>query len=121
MQRRDGLLILPGFPDPIAQWPRTPLAKLRWHGHDVCYRPATSDPLAIYQVLLRRGEKAECSLPAALQPGVILDIGSNIGSSILFLREKFPAAKIYGFEPHPDTFLILQQNVGSLPGVEPAL
>ena len=95
-----------------------PLTKLRWHGHDVFYRPATSDPLAVYQVLLRRRGKAEYYLPPALQPEVILDIGSNIGSSILFFRDQFPTARIYGFEPHPATFQVLQKNVGSLPGVE---
>jgi FkbM family methyltransferase len=95
-----------------------PLAKLRWRGHDVFYRPATSDPFAIYQVLLRRHGKAEYYLPLAFQPEVILDIGSNIGASILFFRERFPAARIYGFEPHPATFAVLQRNVGSLPSVE---
>jgi FkbM family methyltransferase len=95
-----------------------PLAKLRWRGHDVFYRPATSDPLAIYQVLLRRHGKAEYFLPPALQPEIILDIGSNIGASILFFHEQFPAARIYGFEPHPETFRVLQKNVGSLPSVE---
>jgi predicted O-methyltransferase YrrM len=86
-------------------------------GHDVFYRPATSDPLAIYQVLLRRGGKAEYYLPVALEPKAILDIGSNIGTSILFFHEQFPSAKIYGFEPHPETFRILQTNVGSIPSV----
>lgn len=95
-----------------------PLAKFRWRGHDVFYRPATSDPLAINQVLLRRGGKAEYYLPAALEPKVILDIGSNIGTSILFFHEQFPAAKVYGFEPHPETFRILQTNVGAIPSVE---
>jgi FkbM family methyltransferase len=95
-----------------------PLAELRWHGRDIFYRPATSDPLAIYQVLLRRGGKAEYYLPERLAPEVILDIGSNIGTSILFFREKFPAAKIYGFEPHPETFRILEKNVAGLPAVE---
>jgi FkbM family methyltransferase len=95
-----------------------PLAKFRWRGHDVFYRPATSDPLAINQVLLRRGGKAEYYLPPALAPEVILDIGSNIGTSILFFHEQFPNAKIYGFEPHPETFRILQQNVGSIPSVQ---
>jgi FkbM family methyltransferase len=94
------------------------LAKLRWRGHDVFYRPATSDPLAIYQVLLRRGGKAEYYLPVALEPKVVLDIGSNIGTSILFFHEQFPTAKIYGFEPHPETFQILQTNVGSIPSIE---
>ena len=95
-----------------------PLEKLRWRGREIFYRPATSDPLAIYQVLLRRGGKAEYYLPPALEPKVILDVGSNIGTSILFFHEKFPAARIYGFEPHPETFRILQQNVGSIPSVE---
>jgi FkbM family methyltransferase len=95
-----------------------PLAKLPWRGHDVFYRPATSDPLAIYQVLLRQRGKAEYYLPPSLQPEVILDIGSNIGASILFFHEQFPSARIYGFEPNPETFQVLQKNVDSLPSVE---
>jgi len=95
-----------------------PLTNLRWRNHDVFYRPATSDPLAIYQVLLRQRGKAEYYLPPALQPAVILDIGSNIGASILFFHEQFPAARIYGFEPNPETFRVLEKNVASLPSVE---
>ncbi|MEY2512595.1 MAG: hypothetical protein QOE26_3358 [Verrucomicrobiota bacterium] len=95
-----------------------PLAKLPWRGLDVFYRPATSDPLAIYQVLLRQRGKAEYYLPPSLQPEVILDIGSNIGASILFFHEQFPSARIYGFEPNPETFQVLQKNVDSLPSVE---
>jgi FkbM family methyltransferase len=94
------------------------LAKLRWQGRDVFYRPGTSDPLAINQVLLRRGRKAEYYLPLALEPKVILDIGSNIGTSILFFHQQYPSARIYGFEPHPETFRILQANVGSISSVE---
>ena len=95
-----------------------PMANLRWRDHDVFYRPATSDPLAIYQVLLRQRGKAEYYLPPKLQPEVMLDIGSNIGASILFFHEQFPAARIYGFEPNPETFRVLKKNVGSLPSVE---
>jgi len=95
-----------------------PLVKLRWHGREIFYRPATSDPLAIYQVLLRRGGKAEYYLPERLRPEIILDIGSNIGTSILFFHQQFPAAKIFGFEPHPETFRILEKNVAGLPGIE---
>jgi FkbM family methyltransferase len=95
-----------------------PLAKFRWRDRDVFYRPATSDPLAINQVLLRPGGKAEYYLPPALDPKVILDIGSNIGTSILFLHQQFPAARIYGFEPHPETFRILEMNVGAIPSVK---
>jgi FkbM family methyltransferase len=95
-----------------------PLAKFNWRGRDVFYRPATSDPLAIYQVLVRSRDKAEYYLPPRLQPNVILDIGSNIGSSILFFHDQFPNAQIFGFEPHPDTFRVLEKNVGRLPSVK---
>lgn len=98
--------------------PAKTLAKLRWQGRDVFYRPGTSDPFVIYQILLRRGSKAEYCLPRALEPKVILDIGSNLGASILFFHRRFPTARIYGFEPHPETFRILEANVGSIPTVE---
>jgi hypothetical protein len=35
-----------------------------------------------------------------------------------FFHKQFPSAKIYGFELHPETFRILQANVGSIPSVE---
>src|SRR5438045_9576180 len=95
-----------------------PLGKLHWRGRDIVYRPATSDPLAIYQVLLRQGGKAEYYLPPALEPKVILDIGSNIGTSILFFHKRFPSARIYAFDPQPETFRVLQANVSSVPQVE---
>jgi FkbM family methyltransferase len=99
------------------QVPSKSLASLRWRGHNVFYRPGTSDQLAIYQVLLRKRRKAEYYVPSALEPNVILDIGSNIGASILFFHELFPSAKILGFEPHPETFRILQSNVSAIPSV----
>jgi FkbM family methyltransferase len=93
------------------------LRKIRWRGHDIFYRPGTSDSLVIYQVLLRSGNKAEYYVPPALDPKVIVDIGSNIGASILSFHRQFPSAKIFGFEPHPETFKILQSNVGQIPSV----
>jgi FkbM family methyltransferase len=101
----------------VRQVPSKSLARLRWRGHDVFYRPGTSDHLAIYQVLLRRGRKAEYYVPRELRPTVILDIGSNIGASILYFHEQFPSARILGFEPHPETFRILQSNVSGIPSV----
>ncbi len=115
---RFSLDVVRARPQALAGVRDQPLAKLRWREHDVSYRPATSDPLAIYQVLLRQRGKAEYYLPPALQPEVILDIGSNIGASILFFHEQFPTARIYGFEPNPETFRVLQKNVASLPSVE---
>jgi FkbM family methyltransferase len=48
---------------------------------------------------------------------VIVDLGSHIGSSIVFFRVRHPNAQIHGFEPDPRTFAALEANVGALEGV----
>lgn len=42
---------------------------------------------------------------------VIYDLGSHIGMSILYFKMKFPKSKIVAFEPNPNTFFILEENV----------
>ena len=103
--------------DIVRQSPNSSLARLRWYGRDVFYRSGTADPFVLYHVLLRSGKKAEYYVPPGLRPETILDIGSNIGASILYFHRQFPDASIFGFEPHPDTFRILQENVAHLRGV----
>jgi FkbM family methyltransferase len=56
-------------------------------------------------------------VPEAEGARVILDLGSHIGTSIVFFRQRHPRAEIHGFEPDPDTFALLQANVGALEGV----
>ena len=97
--------------------PSAKLDRLRWCGRDVFYRPGTSDVVVLYQNLLRTRTKAEYYVPRSLRPKVILDIGSNIGGSILYFHRLFPEAAIIGFEPHPETFDVLRRNVADLPAV----
>jgi FkbM family methyltransferase len=52
------------------------------------------------------------------EPKTILDLGSHMGATVLFWRERFPEARIVALEPDPVTFHRLQRNVGALPGVE---
>ncbi|HWY49961.1 MAG TPA: FkbM family methyltransferase [Chthoniobacterales bacterium] len=103
--------------DTVRQSAISSLARLRWGGRDIFYRSGSADPFVLYQVLLKSGKKAEYYVPPGLRPKTILDIGSNIGASILYFHRQFPDAKIFGFEPHPDTFRILQKNVAHLRGV----
>lgn len=103
--------------DMVRQARSKSLARMRWRGRDIFYRPGTTDPFVLHQVLLKTGKKAEYYLPPALQPEVILDIGSNIGASILYFHQQFPRATILGFEPHPETFRILQTNVANIPSI----
>src|SRR5205807_3703122 len=103
--------------DIVRQSPTSSLARLHWGGQDIFYRSGSADPFVLYQVLLRSDKKAEYYVPPALRPKIILDIGSNIGASIIYFHRQFPDANIFGFEPHPDTFRILQKNVAQLRGV----
>ena len=44
-------------------------------------------------------------------PRTILDIGANIGYFSLFFNKKFPNTKIHCFEPIPNTYKYLQQDL----------
>src|SRR2546425_1985199 len=103
--------------DTVRQSPALSLARLRWGGQDIFYRSGSADPFVLYQVLFKTGTKAEYYVPSALRPKIILDIGSNIGASIIYFHRQFPDASIFGFEPHPDSFRILHENVAHLRGV----
>lgn len=41
----------------------------------------------------------------------ILDCGSHIGLSVLYLKRRFPQAQVVAFEPNPDAFALLARNV----------
>ena len=42
---------------------------------------------------------------------MIFDVGANIGQTVRILREYFPKGEINSFEPNPNAFEILKQNV----------
>ncbi|MEO0119272.1 MAG: FkbM family methyltransferase [candidate division WOR-3 bacterium] len=50
-------------------------------------------------------------------PEIIFDLGSNVGFSVIWFKLKYPTAKIYAFEPDPNTFNCLKKNVASFNGV----
>jgi FkbM family methyltransferase len=47
----------------------------------------------------------------------VVDLGSHVGTSILFFSVRHPGAEIHGFEPDPRSFARLRANVGAVPGV----
>ena len=50
-------------------------------------------------------------------PQLIFDIGANVGAASMFFKANYPDAKIVAFEPHPESYKLLEENVGALPGV----
>jgi FkbM family methyltransferase len=43
----------------------------------------------------------------------IIDVGANLGLSVLYFKRLFPGARIVAFEPDPDIFNSLQKNCAS--------
>src|SRR5690242_15479864 len=48
---------------------------------------------------------------AVRQNPLIIDGGSNIGMSILYFKRIYPDARIIGFEPDPDIYQLLNNNL----------
>lgn len=42
---------------------------------------------------------------------IILDCGSHIGLSILYFKDSYPDSIIYGFEPNPVTYKVLEESI----------
>src|SRR5581483_8358311 len=68
---------------------------------------------ALYEVLV----EDEYRLPPALDPRVVLDLGSHVGASVIALKLTYPSARVIAVEPDPHSFARLTRNVSSLEGV----
>jgi len=55
----------------------------------------------------------EYALVLPEDPSVIVDLGSNIGATVIYFALRYPSAKIYAFEPDPDNLKILRANVSA--------
>jgi FkbM family methyltransferase len=63
------------------------------------------DEIFVDEVYLRGG--------IVLREGaVVFDVGANIGMFSLFIGARCPSAEVYAFEPVPEVFAKLQQNIG---------
>lgn len=54
---------------------------------------------------------------AVVQPNTILDLGSNVGMSVIYFRCKYPAAEITAYEPNPVAFRRLTENTRGMSNV----
>jgi FkbM family methyltransferase len=53
----------------------------------------------------------QCYHQSLPENALIIDCGSNIGVSILYLKKIAPTARIIGFEPDETNYLILKKNI----------
>ncbi len=91
--------------------------QFKWRSHNIFYRPSTSDQGAIYEILLRAPSKTEYFVDSRVDPKVVLDIGANIGITTIWIKENFPSAKVFAFEPMLENFRLLAKNTKDLSDV----
>jgi FkbM family methyltransferase len=72
-----------------------------------------SQILALIHVL---GDREYAHDPLS-EVSAVLDLGSHVGASVLFFRDRYPDAEILAVEPDPSTVELLRANVGDLPAV----
>lgn len=76
-------------------------------------RDGTLDARIARQIVCRH---SEYRLPDCVRPGVIFDVGANIGSASVYLALRYPEARVYAFEPLPENVALLRRNVACFGG-----
>jgi amino acid adenylation domain-containing protein/FkbM family methyltransferase len=103
----------------LANQPEAGGLKIEYMAPDlpVCLRNA-AETRFIYREIFE--EKVYTRDGITLGDGCIFDVGANIGLFTLFAARQAPNARIYAFEPVPETFDVLRANV-ELHGVDVVL
>jgi FkbM family methyltransferase len=106
---------LPGFvmPEKIEET-ENHLKKLTFPGGFSCYTQSEPDEAElIYNEIMINQEYFQNGL-SVKDARCVIDIGANIGIFTMAVKLKAPGAAVYAFEPIPDTFQALEENVRSL-------
>jgi FkbM family methyltransferase len=82
-----------------------------------CYAMSGDEARFIYKEIFEDGCYDVSNLP---ETPFIIDAGANIGMFSLYMKQKYPSAKILAFEPAPETYNILRRNIElhNISGVE---
>jgi hypothetical protein len=86
--------------------------RLRAIGGDALWiRNAGSDHKALYDAFFfhYQDPPADCRSPA-----LILDLGANIGTTMVYFAHRYPAARIVGVEMDPDNARLCRRNIAHL-------
>ena len=80
-------------------------------GERLVLRPEPSTDLAMaYEILLAGAYEPPAALPK-ISPRRIVDVGANVGFSVVLWAKLFPVAEILAFEPHPEHLQQLYSHV----------
>lgn len=97
----------------LAGLPKFAHTTVRLLGRELIVADAQSF-LAIYWAYFGREEykfRATCENP------LILDCGANVGLGVRYWKQLYPRARVTAYEPDPESFAALQENIRDLSGV----
>lgn len=67
---------------------------------------------------LQKVFSGEYDVPVQIHGAKIIDLGANCGSFSVWATHRFPGSTIYAYEPHPETFKILEKNTERYPNIK---
>ncbi len=111
------------FPDEMSRlirdahkFPRYTAKEITFRG----YRIQMTDYLSVAYQLLEIMEEERLLFKSTNDQPRIFDCGANVGIVSLYMKSKFPNARIVAFEPDPKVFSCLKQNIenNKIQGVE---
>ena len=79
-------------------------------GYPICCRIGTTDADVFYDTFVSQYHLP----PHGFRPRTILDLGSNIGTTIVHYAKLYPEARILGIELDEDNFCLCQRNIAAL-------
>ena len=82
--------------------------------HHFSLRPNTSDWAVFRQIFLEEEYAVDITKP----PDIIIDAGANIGLFTIYIKTRFPKARVICLEPDPDNFIQLEKNLRPYNDVE---
>lgn len=77
-------------------------------GEAIWIRPETGDPWIVRETFTYRDSLPP---PEVGEPDVVLDLGANIGTSMVLMAAEFPNARIIGLEPDPSNAELCRLNI----------
>jgi FkbM family methyltransferase len=81
--------------------------------HPISLRYNTSDISTFNHIFIFEHYKVDLK-----DPEIIIDGGANTGLFAVYMKNKYPGAKIICIEPDPENFEMLQKNVQGYAGIE---
>jgi FkbM family methyltransferase len=91
----------------------------RGYNKKLCLRPYGGDLFVLYEILMLGTYFVPETMLAPDDVRTIVDCGANVGITSLYFASRYPQAKIFSIEPHPDNFELLVQNTSTEPRIIP--